>query len=289
VANEPFFPAESTLATLPRWAKVALAGRCASRVAPLPPRLYPLAAEFTNALIEASAAAVIPNSVSLEHPFRLRLFISTIRALLKEHLPKDVSPAAAIAVRHAAWAVQRAVNAAIYALQGDTSYAKEATQAVVDAISAALHSAVGFSIPLFLFSEGMRSDLDLLTRAVTAENWTDDTIVPRTFFGPLYPATLAPMIPEIAETTRWLYDQIGDYEPQPRITWSFLPPENLPTGVRAEIAVLEWDQLTTRDFRWEEVVNGSFFRGVLLSLWGQLLGDRQRKVLRTAVTLAGSS
>ena len=283
MANEPFFPAESTLAALPRWAKVALAGRCASRVAPLSPRRHLLVPEFTNALIEASTAAMIPNAVSLERLYRLRLYISTPRAVLKEHFPEDVSPVAAIAVRHAVWAVRRAVNAAIYALQGDTSYAKEATQAVVDAISAALHSAVGFGIPLFLFSEGMRSDLDLLTRAVTAENWTDDAIVPQTFFGPLYPASLAPMIPEVAEATRWLYDQIDDYKPQPRITWSFLPPENLPTGVRAEIAVSEWNQQTARDFRWEEVVNGSFFRGVLLSLWGQLLGDRQRKVLRVAI------
>lgn len=169
-------PTEEELATLPRWACVAFAARCARRVQPLFKHFWPGAPEKHVAAIDAAITTIELSAIG---------YLGTIGAVEIARAAADNATAArAVVAGTAAAAVVSAGTAAA------ATRAADSASTVAAAATAAFRSAraaADATDARTVASAAIRRDFELLKAAAEAENWTDDTPVPPEFFGPLWP------------------------------------------------------------------------------------------------------
>lgn len=176
------------LQTLPHWAIVAFAARCARRVQPLykiewlqTPNVDFGRLDRAITISEQSAAcaiiAVPPDTVG--------------NSYIRTEGVQGISRVTAFAAYEAVSAVNAAAIAAAAVTEVDTTMA--ASDAIAFAAQAVAQAGEAFRRKNSIFShctlakEAMRRDFELLTFAAEAENWTNETPVPPEFFGPLWP------------------------------------------------------------------------------------------------------
>ncbi|MCW5777789.1 MAG: hypothetical protein KIS87_15240, partial [Phycisphaeraceae bacterium] len=186
-------PTEEELATLPRWARVAFAARCARRVQPLFKHFWPAAPEEqvrgidtaitlsersaahahadANADAAANAADFAAGAANAANAANAAASAYAAAASAYAAAASAADAANAINAANAAYA---AANAAKCAFVDATDLEAVATTSDADDNTAAARAA-------------MRRDFELLKAAAKAERWTDDTPVPPEFFGPLWP------------------------------------------------------------------------------------------------------
>ncbi|VTR93217.1 leucine-rich repeat : Leucine-rich repeat protein, putative OS=Trypanosoma vivax (strain Y486) GN=TvY486_0039050 PE=4 SV=1: Pkinase: LRR_4: LRR_4: LRR_4: LRR_4: LRR_4 [Gemmata massiliana] len=169
-------PTEAEIAQLPRWARVALAVRCARRVLPLFRHDWP-AAPFEH--IESVVQAVeLAERLWAQAAAGFRGSNRAVAARAGRAAGIAYTAGAYIAV----YVGDAAVNA-VHAAGGDSidkAYA---------AIAYAVDASAGFSP---LARNAIRADFDALKRAMVERQWTYATTVLPDFFGPLWPDGLPP-------------------------------------------------------------------------------------------------
>ncbi|MBX3322800.1 MAG: hypothetical protein KF757_07395 [Phycisphaeraceae bacterium] len=196
-ADDPRIPTEEELATLPRWACVAFAARCARRVQPLYKHFWPDApAKHVEALDKvitlAQASAADPASTSEAELRAVHAAAHAAAATYSAHAhaadaaASDAAAAHAVAAYSAADAAARAAVAAYSAAVAVYAAATRAA-AAADAAHSAAHSADTAPYVFAHASRAIRRDYEQLKAAAKAEQWSDDTPVPPAFFGPLWP------------------------------------------------------------------------------------------------------
>jgi hypothetical protein len=193
-------PTEEELRTLPRWARVAFALRCALRVRPLLTHFWPDAPRkrveaIDRALTLTQAAVESPASVS---EGRLR---SAAAAAAAAHAARDAHADAHAAAHAAARATADAADAAAddayaYAADDAYAYAAYAANAARDAAAYAAHAAVAAyaaratataAAALADIADAMRHDCELLRALAEAERWGDESGVDLGRLGALWP------------------------------------------------------------------------------------------------------
>ncbi len=166
--QDPRTPTADELRTLPRWARVAFAARCARRVQPIFVSMWPDAPEEHVAAVQrAISFAEHSAAFGADDDDAITSILDAI----------DVGHAA-----RAADAARAAARAAVYA--GRAAFgarAADAARAAARAADAAPPRVLG------PFIRAVRADVDLLREAAARENWTAKTPVPPEFFGPLWP------------------------------------------------------------------------------------------------------
>ena len=169
--NPPSLPTEEEIATLPRWARVAFAARCARRVLPLFTHFWPNAPEehIKEVVDDIKAAEQYARKAAPAIDFN-----DAVVAALAARMTKF--PLAAVVARAAARAIQSAKDGHV------DDNAREAAEAAAAAAEAADAARIPSGIcPI------IRRDFDHLARFVQWQHWTDDTPVPPEVFGPLWP------------------------------------------------------------------------------------------------------
>ena len=151
---------------LPRWARVAFAARCARRAQPIYQHFWPDAPEHHLRALDR-AVRVAEQAAANAGP--------GVAAEAADAAYAAASEAARGAPRDAAdatYAAARAAHAAMAAGHADTT---DAAYAAADAGLAAGQIAA------------VRQDFDTLLHLATNQRWTDDTPVPPSAFGPMWP------------------------------------------------------------------------------------------------------
>jgi hypothetical protein len=169
MADDFGLPTSVEIAELPRWARVALAARCARRVEPLYAGRWPEA--------PANHRAAVLRAVEVAEGSAARA--SSIGSI--EAAANAAVAAASAAIFEAGKAgsnflAARAADAAALA-------ANAAPGMTADAVSNAA-SAAGLASDS---NAAIRRDYELIRRLAAAEHWNDDTPVPPGVFGPLWP------------------------------------------------------------------------------------------------------
>lgn len=171
-------PTSEELATLPRWAIVAFAARCARRVLPMFKHVLAEAPQKQVQDLDQAVTAAEQAAAEAGGDGVLNATAGDQALTISLSTPSPV--AASIAT--AAFNASHAVN---YARLGPR-------QGVVDAgISAAIVAVTITSVS----GNAVRIDFDRLRKAAAQEKWTDDTPVPPSFFGPLWPEGPPPRWP----------------------------------------------------------------------------------------------
>lgn len=159
-------PSDEEIAELPRWARAALAARCARRVLPLFLHDWPKApASHVQSITETVLHAEV-GAATASVPFAaMAASVST------------TSAAAAVASAQIAAGVADAVAAAAETVETVSSrdFVLPVVATIVSAVAAGVTAA------------SVRYDFDTLRQRATAGAWTDDTPVPPTVFGPMWP------------------------------------------------------------------------------------------------------
>jgi hypothetical protein len=161
-------PTEDEIRRLPLRARIAFAARCARRVQPLFQHLLPDAPEKYR--------TAVAKAIDLAETVATRYVASAARAdaavAYGYATAAAAADAAAAAADAAAAAADAAADAATVARAAATAArAAEAAEAADDARALAL----------------IRQDFDLLRRLATEKKWDDETPVPPTAFGPMWP------------------------------------------------------------------------------------------------------
>jgi hypothetical protein len=191
VAIGGVLPRENEITTLPQWARVAFAARCARRALPLVKAGWPSAPDEIEQSIDMAittaelAASDGTGSDSGEAAFDLNLEITAALNVARDAgraIANDSSRSAA----DAAIAAAKAAGA----LQADS---------VEIAASQTLQAASLMGARDFAASAICR-DFHLLREAARREGWTDDTPVPPAFFGPIWPLGTPPGWPVVEES-----------------------------------------------------------------------------------------
>lgn len=170
---------EEGLRTLPRWARVAFAARCARRV--------------QRYLTQGSSSAEIQKFGSVTDALEISERAAaegSFPSALHRDLPVIFATTAAYAAKAAAAAaeMEAATDGADY--DGVDTDAQIAWQATAEFATAA-HSAACKSIRAARLSyrspefQEMLNDFELLRSTAQRQQWTDDTRIPATFFGRL--------------------------------------------------------------------------------------------------------
>lgn len=174
-------PTLDEIARLPRWAIVAFAARCARRALPLFQSGWPGASEMYVQAIERAVG------------------------MAEMSIAERGAKADAAAIRHAAYAADRAAADAFAAAAFTTTPAVGAARAAQLAANAAANAtdnrdnaednpAIAASTGRVAASAGVavaeiRSDFDRLVRAAARDRWNKNTSVPPSFFPPLLNAS----------------------------------------------------------------------------------------------------
>jgi hypothetical protein len=204
-------PTKEEIRSLPRWAGVAFAARCARRVQPVFEAAWPHALQPYAANLEKAIALVERTAARASFAEAAAAFQATVITLgvPSPDMPDSASDAAVKAAINAAHAAAHAADAAIAfatdratAAEGDDlAAADHAAHAAIaaalaaelilnagspyaaDAIGHVVDAARRASVP----ATAVRRDFDLLFAAARELGWTDYTPVPPEFFGPLWP------------------------------------------------------------------------------------------------------
>ena len=177
MAAKPKIPTESKIAQLPRWAQVAFAARCARRVFPLFRSGWKTAPEqHSHAIMRAievaeSAATAAVSDVHTAYAAAAGADAAANAAEAADDADAAADAAAATAAR------------AAYAAADGAAAAADAAAFAVDATDANADVTVRIAI---------RADFERLKRSAAAEHWTDETPIPPTVFGPLWPGGSPP-------------------------------------------------------------------------------------------------
>jgi hypothetical protein len=174
--DEPRLPTEEELRTLPRWAVVAYAARCARRVQPLFTHYWPDAPRehveaVDRAITLAEAAAADPASASDWVPALAAR--SAANAAANAAAARSAARSAANAAANAALNAAAANPAAAALTAANAAHATAANPAAAANAAALAHAA--------------RRDFDLLRALAEQHGWTDDSPVDVALLGPLWP------------------------------------------------------------------------------------------------------
>jgi hypothetical protein len=183
-------PSEQELVQVPRWATVAFAARCASRVQPLFKAAWPAPhADLVEAVEGAIAAAARCASTSGDaapgHAAEARIAAEAVRADVDAEYAAHAASQAARAAE-AARAAARATDAAD-ARAADARAACCAADAAAKAYCAYAGHAAGVGVDRSTVVTAMRIDFRRLTAAAKKRRWTHNTPVSPGFFGSLWP------------------------------------------------------------------------------------------------------
>ncbi len=206
-SNPPILPSEAEIAELPWGARIAFAARCARRVVTLYRWSWPDAppeavAGLMMAVEHAEQAAAKPAAAK-----------SIEAAMHAKYAAQDANKAAlagdALTATHsasAAWNAVLALNGSDASVTRSALAAYEATIAAEVVLPAG--SPVGFWDG-FTDSPGkgvtvaaLRRDFDQLAGRAKWQHWDDDTPVPPTIFGPLWPEGAPPGWPADPDTPK---------------------------------------------------------------------------------------
>lgn len=166
-------PSHRIVESLPHWAKVAFAARCARRIQPFFIHFWPNApAEHVTNVDDAISLAEKAARDADDRPIARR---ADYTAAIAAHGPDHAD------VRDGAVAVARAAALAAHAVKSD------AHLEAFDAQEAALEAALASS-PTHYDATRTASERDLarLRQAAEENGWTDDTPVPSDILGPLW-------------------------------------------------------------------------------------------------------
>jgi hypothetical protein len=204
MADKVKLPTREEIKQLPRWARVAFAARCARRVLPLVKHFWKCAPEhYLKALDKAVSAAETVAGRTATY-----LDVYTSAAVV------TAAVAAAAAAADARVVGAAAANAA-GAAAANAARAARAPTADDDAPGAAARAtayAAAYTYPeaacvayVVATEKAIRADFECLLLRARDENWTDDTPVPPTVFGSMWPDGPPP---------RWPKEETGP-EPEP--------------------------------------------------------------------------
>lgn len=204
-------PTTKELKTLPCWARVAFAARCARRVQPLFRAAWPQAAKEHIETVDTAVTAAERSAASGD-PYAVGARVPPSFTAVA-----DATAAAADAARYALCAAysvvvaemkraQAGANAAIQAANKPSAAADRADEALevddadnvvadaaacaaqaVDAAAASHAEGAAYVRAYSVVRAAMHRDFELLKEAAVREEWTDDTPVAPEFFGPLWP------------------------------------------------------------------------------------------------------
>jgi hypothetical protein len=181
MADEVKLPTEEDIAKLPRWARVAFAARCARRVLPLMERFWKNAPEHH---LEA-----LDRVVSVAETAAANADYAVARAGDADYAARAANVAYAVPADYVARAAARAAHAAIAAAAAyaadTTVYATDAARDAADADKRAV--------------QAIARDFTTLLNAARVEEWTDNTPVPPSVFGPLENETQSDDVPPKVE------------------------------------------------------------------------------------------
>lgn len=172
--NEDTLPTKKEIATLPRWARVAFAARCARRVEPLFLKLW---LEAPQKHVSAVSRAVVVAEQSAAAAF----------SAARDAATRDAAAAAPAAV------LANADHAAHVAAAA--AYATNAIHAAKSAANAARSAGEGAITPI-------RDDFRRVFDESRFRQWTDATPVPPAVFGPLWPEGPPADWPELPKPTK---------------------------------------------------------------------------------------
>jgi hypothetical protein len=170
-------PTKDEVATLPRWAMVAFAARCARRVQPVFTAAWP---SVPSQHVEAVATAIASAEATAKHA---RTSFTADPALAAD--AADAAARAAARSSDAADAADAAARTAARAARAAANAVDTASYAARAADAAAAFAATNAASP-------MRSDFNLLVALSKQLAWTDDSPVDVALLGPLWPPEMEP-------------------------------------------------------------------------------------------------
>lgn len=189
-------PTKEEIEQLPRWARVSFAARCARRVEPLFHHNWPSASET--------------------HERHVRHAVEHAEMFASEGMfDLDVDGTATFSAVEAAEAgdAATAAEAIIAANVADAAYAAASVITAVDPADATVATVVSASDAADASDLAwlLRQDYETVSDAGRRRNWTDDTPVPPSVFGPLWPEGPPADWPELPKpTTLTLTVQVPD-------------------------------------------------------------------------------
>jgi hypothetical protein len=177
LAKKVKLPSSTELRTLPRWAQVAFAARCARRVAPIYRYLWPDAPQADQTAVEN--AIRVSESAAGSAAFTADAFAPYAFAAFAAAAAAAVTYAAAVA-KAAAYAVKAA--AAAYAAKAAVVDAAAAARYMAEAAATDDNNIVGVKINTLI-----RRDFDALLSWARNNSAADSTPCPPVVAGPLWP------------------------------------------------------------------------------------------------------
>ena len=172
----PLVPTLDEIATLPKWACRAFAARCARRVDGIFAFTWPDAPSSRAAWVQLAIAWAERRAAEKIVDLQLMMQESWVIAAAKQ--------ASDEAWKHGFRAAGMAANTAIFANEEPEQTCSIASQTVVFASSA--------RTPVENYLRNFRVDLNILNRHIATENWDDETAVPPTVFGGIWPSNDTP-------------------------------------------------------------------------------------------------
>ncbi|HET6573981.1 MAG TPA: hypothetical protein VFG68_10295 [Fimbriiglobus sp.] len=166
--NPPSLPTEEEIATLPRWARVAFAARCARRVLPLllfDHDHWPGFAKFRSQ-IEAA--------------------VPVAEGSARDGMTREAAALMLAEINTATPGVPTRYVDAFWIASG-ILWSARITDTQLEFASGVVRNADRFAEMYFDLTQVIRRDFDHLARLVQWQHWTDDTPVPPEVFGPLWP------------------------------------------------------------------------------------------------------
>lgn len=258
----PNIPAESEIATLPRWAKVAFAARCGRRVLPLFQQFWPDAPEQDTRAVETAVLTAEAGEARSRaaHDASIEA-VRAASAARKAPVVRVIAPPA-----RAAEVAEAAVSAsfACFNASGGHPFDRSVAKAAVRAAAAGV-----YATDTDVTAAAIRADFDLLAATARAEKWTDDTPVASGVFGSLWPDRLTASLPESAAATDRLRELMGPYVADVTVEWGFADGP-FPVGLQARVTA--WNGSRARTIPWHALADDRSVDAVLALLWSGVLG-----------------
>src|SRR5260370_9736553 len=165
---QPRVPSKAELSSLPRWAIVAFAARCAERVEPLFKRAWPQAPN--------SHVLAVRRAVQYAKEAAARAFADIDEA-------KQIALAADMASHEADWGDEAVAESNAYFSAHSAANAVGAIAYIDEASGLAYYAAYDASLALSSISKETDSviykDFELLKKLTQDQNWTSDTRIPQ--------------------------------------------------------------------------------------------------------------
>lgn len=174
-------PTEEEMAKLPRWARVAFAARCVRRVVDLLPELWPLISGDDVQSVEKSVghaeevARSAQPDLGLSNIFKLGVVDAAHHVAAKAKWQSEAAAAIALAAA-----------GATYAAYTDSAHTDVLTRHVFETVTHTQFASAGLAPPTPV-TDLIRREFDHLMKLAEEQHWTDDTPVPPSVFGPLWP------------------------------------------------------------------------------------------------------